>query len=413
MENVNKIEFKPYSTQFSADPYPVYAALRESSPIFFDPDWGVTFITRHEDISRLLVHKSLGRTLEHVLNADEVRVRRAEQVWANLPNYGRFIANNLLETEGEDHLRLRRLLVKGFTTAQIELQRDGIQKLVDESLDRVRAVGSMDFLEDLVAPVTVSVIGRLLGLPDCDHHRLRPWSAAIVRLYEKDLRPEDAEAAELATTEFVDYLADLLEQRRSEPTDDLISVLAQVEDDGLMLKNDELISTCILLLNAGHESTVNAAGNGMLALLSHPEQYLRLAESPELIDSAIEEMLRYDPPLHYFHRYVLEDFAFKGFGFKKGETLGFLYGSANRDPEAFESPDQFDIVREPNKHLAFGKGRHFCLGAQLARLELEIVFTSVLRSFRNIQLAQSQPEHHPGLVFRGLKALQLKWDVVE
>jgi cytochrome P450 len=271
----------------------------------------------------------------------------------------------------------------------------------------------MDFLEDLVAPVTVSVIGRLLGLPDSDHSRLRPWSADIVRLYEKDLCAADIQAAELATTQFVEYLTDLLEQRRSHPREDLISVLAQVEDDGLMLKNDELISTCILLLNAGHESTVNAAGNGMLALLNNPEQLEKLAESPELTDSAVEEMLRYDPPLQYFHRYVLEDFEYKGHSFKKGETLGFLYGSANRDPLAFENPDQFDITRAPNKHLAFGKGRHFCMGAQLARLELEIVFTTMLRRFPHIRLSDQVPEHHMGLVFRGLKALQLKWDVVE
>ena len=217
MENMSNIEFKPYSAQFTADPYPVYSALREQSPIFFDPDWNVTFFTTHEDISRLLVHKSLGRTLEHVLEPDQASALREAQVWAKLPNYARYIARNLLETEGEDHLRLRRLLVKGFTSAQIEQQREGIQSLVDESIDRVKAARSMDFLEDLVAPVTVSVIGRLLGLPDGDHHLLRPWSAAIVRLYEKDLCPEDVEAAERATTQFVDYLTGLIEQRRSNP----------------------------------------------------------------------------------------------------------------------------------------------------------------------------------------------------
>jgi len=193
------------------------------------------------------------------------------------------------------------------------------------------------------------------------------------------------------------------------PGDDLISVLAQVEDEGAVLKNDELISTCILLLNAGHESTVNTAGNGMLALLRHPDQLEQLKANPALASSAVEEILRYDPPLQYFHRYVLEDMEFKGFSWKRGNTIGLLYGAANRDPAAFENPDSFDINRTPNKHLAFGKGRHFCLGAPLARLELEIIFNTLLARLPNIRLATEQPEYHTGLVFRGLKSLKLRW----
>ena len=406
---MNKVDFNPYSDAFAANPYPVYAALREQSPIFYNADWDVTFVSTHEDVNALLVHKSLGRTLDHILDPAEVAVRREGDKWSKLPNYARYVSRNLLETEGEDHARLRRLLVKGFTTAQIANQRPGIQALADQALDELAARGEMDLLEDFVNPLTVHVIATLMGMPPEDHHLLRPWSAAIVRLYEKDSTEQHAQDAEAATTAFVHYLENLLVQRRADPGDDLISVLARVEDEGEMLRNDELISTCILILNAGHESTVNAAGNGMLALLRHPEQLKKLQANPQLAASAVEEIMRYDPPLQYFHRYVLHDMQYKGHSLAQGDTIGLLYGSANRDPQAFPDPDNFDICRAPNKHLAFGKGRHFCLGAPLARLELEIIFNTLLARMPNIRLAQQDQEYHPGLVFRGLKSLRLEW----
>jgi len=406
---MNKVEFKPYSTEFAANPYLVYAALRKHSPIFHDEEWGVTFIATHEDVSKLLVHKSLGRTMDHVLNPEELAQRQAAEVWHDLPNYRRYISKNLLETEGDDHIRLRRLLVKGFTSAQVDRLRPTIQDLADRLIDGLLPTGCMDLLEDFVTPLTVHVIASLLGMPEEDEHLLRPWSAAIVRLYEKDVTQADLDVAELATTEFVEYVSGLIAQRRAEPGDDLVSVLVQVEDEGEVLKNDELVSTCILLLNAGHESTVNAAGNGMLALLKNTDQLALLKADPGLVNSAVEEMLRYDAPLQYFHRYVLEDLEFKGFALKRGDTVGLLYGSANRDPAVFEDPDSFDITRPPNRHLTFGKGRHFCLGAPLARLELDIVFTTLLRRLPDIRLASNEYEFHPGLVFRGLKSLGLQW----
>jgi cytochrome P450 len=406
---MNSPDFNPYSQAFAANPYPIYAELRQSNPIFYDPDWDVTFVTTHQDVNDLLVHKSLGRTMDHLLEPQELPRRHYDESQGERANYHRYVSRNLLETEGKDHARLRRLLVKGFTTAQIANQREGIQALADRAMEELEAQGEMDLLEDFANPLTVHVIAALLGMPQEDHHLLRPWSAAIVKLYEKNTTEQDEQAAETATIEFVRYLEGLLARRRTHPGDDLISVLAQVEDEGAVLKNDELISTCILLLNAGHESTVNTAGNGMLALLRHPDQLAQLKANPALAGSAVEEILRYDPPLQYFHRYVLEDTEFKGCSFKQGDTIGLLYGAANRDPAAFENPDNFDISRTPNKHLAFGKGRHFCLGAPLARLELEIIFNTLLARLPNIRLATEQPEYHTGLVFRGLKSLKLRW----
>ncbi|MEH6590225.1 MAG: cytochrome P450 [Halioglobus sp.] len=404
-----EITFKPYSAEFAANPYAVYASLRDQTPIFFDPEWNVTFVTRHGDVSKLLVDSRLGRTTDHQLSPQAVEQRLDGEIWAELPNYRRYIARNLLETEGPDHARLRRLLVKAFGRAHFEQQRPRIQELTDHLLEPLLPSGKMELLEDLVAPLTVNIIATSLGMPLQDSHYLRPWSAAIVRLYEKDINDDDLVAAEQATTEFLHYLTDLLEQRRAHPEDDLISLLAGVEDEGLVLQNDELISTCMLLLNAGHESTVNAAGNGMLALLKHPTELQKLRRDPTLVTSAVEEMLRYDAPLQYFHRFVLEDMSYQGVSLSKGDTVGLLYGSANRDPAAFPQPDIFDITRAPNKHLTFGKGRHFCLGAPLARLELETVVTSLTQRIPGLKLAQACPEYHQGLVFRGLKELQLRW----
>ena len=254
----------------------------------------------------------------------------------------------------------------------------------------------------------VYVICEMLGWPAEDRHRLRPWSADIVRLYEKDYSDEDVLRAEAAAEEFADMLGDLADQRRSDPRDDLISAFALLESDGETLSKDELIASCMMLLNAGHEAVVNSAGNGLLALLRHPDQWQRLQKNPAMIKTAIEEMLRYDSPLQFFHRYVLDDMTYGEFGFKKGDMIGLLYGSANRDPDAFDRPDSFDVGRDPNRHLAFGLGPHFCLGAPLARLELKILFSKLLRRFPDIQLHDERPRYRTGLVFRGLRQLSVQ-----
>ena len=264
-------------------------------------------------------------------------------------------------------------------------------------------------MEQLAVPLPVYVISELLGWPVEERNRLRPWSAAIVKLYEKDHTLADEADAEAATAEFAEMLTRLVNERRKSPAGDLISALVQVDADGERLSPDELISTCMLLLNAGHEATVNSAGNSVLALLRHPDQLAQLQANPSLLPTAIEELLRYDSPLHFFHRYVLEDFEYKGFELGKGDTIGYLYGSANRDPEAFEDADRLNIARDPNRHIAFGRGVHFCIGAPLARLELEVLFSTLLRRIPGIQLAEREPEYNTGLVFRGLKRLQLCW----
>jgi cytochrome P450 len=407
LSTASPAEFRPYEPAFAADPYPVYAGLRERNPILFSEELGMTLFARYEDIRALLIDKRLGRTMHHVASSTE-RQRAADR-WAHLPNYNRYVRVNLLEMEGSDHTRLRRLVSAALDPRRIRKLRDRIQALVNELLERIAPLGHMEFLEDLAVPLPVHMISELLGWPAELRDRLRPWSAQIVRLYEKDYTKEDEVRAESAATEFAAALNELADERGRAPRDDLVSALVAIRDHGQRLSRDELISTCMLLLNAGHEATVNGAGNGLLALMRRPHQLARLRGEPALIGTAIEELLRFDSPLQLFHRYVLEDFEHGGVNFARGDMVGFLYGSANRDPQAFERPDELDLTRKPNSHFAFGAGTHFCLGAPLARLELDVLFTTLLRRLPNIRLYGRPPEFRRGLVFRGLRELRVCW----
>ncbi|MCH8896105.1 MAG: cytochrome P450 [Proteobacteria bacterium] len=347
--------------------------------------------------------------MSHSMGPEEAGEKQRRENWQATPAYSRFVRVNLLETEGPDHVRLRRMLVRAINARRIDGLRQRIELLVDELLEGVADHNEIDFMAELAVPLPVHVISEMLGWPAEERHRLRPWSADIVRLYEKNHSEEDVLRAEAATKEFAGMLGELADQRRSDPKDDLISAFAMLESDGETLSKDELIASCMMLLNAGHEAVVNSAGNGLLALLRHPDQRQRLQQDLSLIKTAIEEMLRYDSPLQFFHRFALEDMNYGDFEFKKGEVTGLLYGSANRDPDAFENADTFDIGRDPNRHLAFGSGAHFCLGSPLARLELEILFSKLLQRFPDIQLVDEQPRYRTGLVFRGLRQLRVRF----
>lgn len=394
------MRFDPYSQAFAANPHPVYAHLRETTPVFHDPAFGMTFLTRHRDIFEVLTDRRFGRARPGKAASDAAQRR--------LPNYDRYVRVNLLETEGDTHRRLRRHLAAGLNPKRVGELALEVQGIAGELVNKLETGTGFDFIAALAEPLPVIVIATLLGWPADQRHRLRPWSADIVRLYEKDTSDDDATRAERASREFAMMLQALADDRKSRPQGDLISELVSFETETGDLSREELIASCMLLLNAGHEATVNAAGNGMLALLRHPDALDRLHDEPGLIDSAVEEMLRYDPPLHLFHRYATEDATVAGHDFRAGDTLGLLYGSANRDPHVFEKPDEFDIRRQPNRHLAFGAGTHFCLGATLARLELRTLFRALLARATRFELLEAQPEYRTGLVFRGLKRLMVR-----
>lgn len=396
--------FEPYTQAFAADPYPVYAALRETTPIFRSDALGMLLVTRYRDVLRLLTDRRLGR--EPVPSADGAPPPGPPV--GELPCYDRWVRVNLLETEGATHTRLRRLLGAALTPRRVESLAGRIEAIADALVSRLEPGHTVDFVAAVAEPLPVTVIAELFGWPQDEIGRLRPWAADIVRLYEKDANAGHRQRAERASREFGERLCALIDERRRGPRDDLVSALATRLDEPDGLSRDELVASCMLLLNAGHEATVNAAGNGLLALLRHREALETLVAEPARVPQAVEEMLRYDAPLHLFHRFAREDLAIGGVEVSRGQIVGLLYGSANRDPEAFPEADRFDVRRSPNRHLAFGAATHFCLGAPLARLELRTLFTALLRKAGSIELADKRPEYQAGLVFRGLKRLAVR-----
>ncbi|MFQ3566609.1 MAG: cytochrome P450 [Aggregatilineales bacterium] len=396
--------FDPHDPDFLRDPYPTYDRLRAEGPIQFDEAAGMWFVFTYEDVTALLRDRRLGRQIDHVLS------REARGLPPKNPAYAPFDAlseHSMFDKEPPDHTRLRSLVHKAFTPKRVENLRERVKQIAHDLLDEAAARGAMDVIADFATPLPVTVIAELLGIPEADRRLLRPWSQAIVALYELDHTPEQAERAICAAEEFAAYLRDLSRARRADPQDDLISALALVTDNGDRLTEAELISTCVLLLNAGHEATVNVIGNGLLALLTHPDQRQRLTAHPELLNSAVEEMMRYDTPLQLFRRWVLEDIAYKDKVFKQGTEIALLFGAANRDPAQFPDPHCFDIARAENDHIAFGMGIHYCLGAPLARLELQIAFDALLRRFPALHLTGSPPAYRPAYVIRGLQALNV------
>ncbi len=403
----SKILFEPYSEEFARDPYATYRSLREAQPIYYYEDWDLYLLSRYEDIAALVNDPRLVRTLDHVTSQEEVMARREAEGWGDTPRLSRFVRINILDSEGEYHDRLRKLVYRIFTPLRVSSLREFVQSHVDQCINDIEKQGAFDFIEDFAARIPGHVIGALLGVPIPERPRLRGWTEDIVQFFEPERSPEQIQLAEDTTIELADYLVYLFDIRRKDPQDDLISELVAAEGAG-KLDRDELISTCIILLGGGHGSTIDVSGNGMLALLQNPEQKMLLGNDLSNMQTAIQEMFRYDSPLPYFHRYALEDIEYKGVTYKKGTKFGILYGSANRDPEQFEKPDSFDIQRDPNRHLAFGIGAHFCLGNHLARLNMDIMFSALLKRLPEISLVDDEPEFRVGLTSRGLKALRVQ-----
>lgn len=398
--------FDPLAADFIANPYPVYDRLRATTPIFWHEDSKLWFFTTHEDVEYLLRDRRFGRSILHVMSREAVGLPPERD---DLKPFYRLSNNSMFDKEPPEHTRLKSLVHKVFTPRRVERLRGRVQAITDALLDAVVAQGHMDLLADFATPLPVTVIAELLGVPEADRHQLRPWSQAIVAMYELGQTPAQEARAVQAAIEFGDYLCHLARQRREQPTDDLITALALVEEQGDRLSEDELISTCVLLLNAGHEATVNVIGNGMLALLHHPAQFAALRANPALVTTAVEEMMRYDTPLQLFRRWVLEDVTYKGVELKQGSEIGLMFGAANRDPAAFNDPATFDIARQDNPHISFGGGVHYCLGAPLARLELQIAIRSLIERFPNLRINGPDPAYRPAYVIRGLNSFPVRF----
>jgi len=396
--------YLPADPAFIANPYPVLEQLREEHPVIYDPATNQWLVSRFADVNALLRDRRLGRSYVHVATHEEFG-RRPPPAWQ-----APFEASQrlqLIDMEPPDHTRLRRLISTAFTPRTVEGLRPRVTELVDGLVSAALECREFDLLADLIELLPVAVIAELLGIPEPDRPSLRPWSADMTLMFELTRGEADERRAVQATVEFTDYLRGLVRERRARPRSDLLSALAQVAETGDRLTEDELIATAILLLNAGHEASVNGAANAWWTLFRHPEALAALRADPALVPTAVEELLRFDTPAPMFERWVLEEVVVQGVTIPRGQELALLFASANRDPAQFADPDRLVLDRSPNPHLSFGAGIHFCLGAPRARLELGILFRAILERMPTLELV-AEPAWKPRFVLRGLQALPVR-----
>jgi cytochrome P450 len=397
--------FDPTSPEFLADPYPVLAELRETTAVLRHDELDRWFLTRHADVRACLRDRRLGRNYRHVGDETEFKAETLDPRWQAFWDVERW---SLLWLEPPEHTRLRKLVAAAFTPRSVEAMREPATRLADELLQPLVERGHMDLLYDFAQPYSIALICQWLGVPVDNQRDLLDWSHAMVKMYELETTGDQAVAANAAAEAFREYVLELIAERRRSPRDDLVSGLVQVRVDGERLADSEIVSTVIVLLNAGHEATVNTLGNGVRALMRHRGQWQRLLDGSVSPSVAIEELLRYDPPLQLFERWVLEEgFEVAGAAIPRGEKVALLFGAANRDPRAFSSPETFDVGRpDAAEHISFGGGIHVCIGAPLARIELEAALGALVRRCPRLELA-AEPRRNPAFVIWGLESLQL------
>jgi cytochrome P450 PksS len=390
------------SSAFKANPYPFYARLRSEAPVYPVPlpDGRTAWlITRYDDVAAALKYERFAKDQRNALTPGQV----ARQPW--VPKMFEPLARNMLDLDPPDHTRLRALVHKAFTPRLVERIRPRIEALTAALLAQVQAKGCMDLIRDYALPAPTTIIAEMLGVPVEDRHKFHRWSSMIVSATTSDWRRLTAIPS---IWQFLRYIRKLIRGRRAGPRDDLLGALVQTEEAGEQLSEDELLAMVFLLLVAGHETTVNLIGNGTLALLEHPRQMERLRNDPALIGPAVEELLRYYSPVETAtERYAREDVRVAGVTIPQGSLVFAVLASANRDERQFADPDALDLAREPNRHLAFGQGTHFCLGASLARLEGQIAIHTLLTRAPDLRLAcpLDRLRWRGGLVLRGLEAL--------
>ncbi|EYT80193.1 cytochrome P450 [Streptomyces sp. Tu 6176] len=396
--------FDPWDPAFVADPYPVYAELRARGRVLHYERTDQWLVPHHADVSALLRDRRLGRTYRHRFTHEDfgrTPPPAEHEPFHVLNDHG------MLDLEPPDHTRIRRLVSKAFTPRTVERLKPYVHALADDLVAALVEAGGGDLLADVAEPLPVAVIAEMLGIPEQDRALLRPWSAAICGMYELNPSEETAASAVRASEEFSAYLRELIAARRVEPGEDLISGLIAAHDEGDRLTEQEMISTAVLLLNAGHEATVNATVNGWWALFRNPDQLAALRADHSLIPSAVEELMRYDTPLQLFERWVLDEIEIGGTTIPRGAEVALLFGSANHDPAVFTAPGHLDLARRDNPHISFSAGIHYCIGAPLARIELAASMASLLTRAPALAPA-TRPQQKPNFVIRGLEALEVR-----
>jgi pimeloyl-[acyl-carrier protein] synthase len=406
MSTSDTLEFNPFLPEVHEDPYPLYHRLRATDPVHRSP-LGFWVLTRHADVLAVLRDPRMSRDPRR---SERVALLRATAEVDELLA-AEEAAPSMLFVDPPDHTRLRTLVNKAFTPAAVERLRPRVEELVAGLLDRAAGAGAMDVVEELAYPLPVTVICELFGVPEADRDRFRAWSRGLVHLLDPLVAADALERALHARQALRGYLGGLIAERRAHPAGDLLTALIAAEDQGHQLSEAELVSMCVLLLVAGHETTVNLIANGMLALLRDPDARARLQADAALARSAVEELLRYDSPVQFTSRHALEDLDVGGRRVRAGETVVAVLGAANRDPAQFPDPDRLDLARAPNRHLAFGGGIHFCLGAPLARMEAAVAIPAMLARLPGLEPGPGPPLRRDTVTLRGLASLPVTFRV--
>ena len=388
------IAYNPVARRNTQNPYPAYAALRDKGPAHRSRLLNAWIFGRYRDVDVIL------RDWQRFSNNGSKAATPGKRTV--IPDPG---TPSMLSLDPPDHRRLRSLVSKAFTPRAVNALEPHIRSLMHQLLDGIEDLSGFDLMEAVAKPLPVIVIAEMLGVPPEDRARFRGWSDRRARILEPTIGAEEREDAVRAADDLDTYFAPIVKERRADPQDDILSGLAQAEEEGDRLDEREMLTMLRLLLIAGNETTVNLIGNGMLALLRHPEQLQRLRDDPSLIPSAVEELLRYDSPVQLDLRRVVEDCDVNGFPVKRGDDIVLLIGGANRDPEQFEDPDGLDVGRSESSHISFGRGIHACIGAPLARLEARIAVEVLLERFSSIRLAGPPPSFRGSIVLRGLESL--------
>ena len=385
--------------KFVADPYQDLKALRQFGEPVWHEQMQIYLAACHKDANDVFRNKSLGRIFID---------KTPDFEWET---FNWLHSDSILDSEPPKHTRLRSLVAKAFNRNKIEGMRPAVERITAKLLDqidvKVKSGETFDLITDYAEPLPVKIIADLLGFPESEEHLLRPWSQAIVKMYEVNPSAQYQLEAKKAAGEFAEYVRNLAALRKVNPGQDLITDLAMVEENGERLNSHELVATCVLLLNAGHEASVNAFGNGMVAALERPDQSALLRDKArEITETAVEEFMRFDAPLHLFERTATAQTQVGGVTIEAGQKIAALIGSANRDENIFKEADELDLIRDPNPHIGFGAGIHFCLGAPLARLEMGVSLPALWEKYPQMQLA-SQPVRRPTFVLRGYESVEI------
>ena len=394
----SRVTYNPLAPRVYLNPYPKYAQLRTQDPVHWSPIMDAWVLSRFADADAIL--------RDHKRFSSDPRLRKTTRTPRNagIENPG---GQSMLFLDPPDHSRLRQLVSKAFTPGAIAALTPRIHAIVADLLDQIANPASFDLMESLAYPLPVIVMAELLGIPPEDRAKFKLWSDLRARVLEPTIKPDEIQKANQATYELDDYFREVIRQRRAHPRDDLISTLILAEEAGDKLTSNELLVMLRLLLIAGNETTTNLIGNGMLALLRHPAQLQLLRNQPDLMENAVEELLRFDTPVQVDFRIARADLEFGGRGIRAGQGVIVLLGAANHDPAVFPEPERLDITRRNASHLAFGRGLHFCLGAPLARVEARAAFAGLLQRFPKLELLDPRPAFKDNVVLRGLRELRL------